>query len=138
MSKPAEIHKIEGTFRGDRHSDDIKAPMMSRMPKPPEGMSDAAVEWWKKKCIDLRDMGMLYRSDLEVLAHYCNLLADIDHARSLMNISFSGEERLKWLKYHNEALKFALPLTKEFGFTPLARTKIKLAGAEEKDAFDNL
>lgn len=138
MSKPAEIHKLEGTFRTDRHSDDIKAPMMSRMPKPPESMSDAAAEWWRKKCIDLREMGMLYRSDLEVLGHYCNLLADIDMAREKMNTSFSFDEKLKWMKLHNEALKFALPMTKEFGFTPLSRTKIKLSPVEEKDAFDNL
>lgn len=138
MSKPTEIHKLEGTFRGDRHSDDVKAPMMSRMPKPPEGMKEAAAEWWRKKCIDLKEMGMLYRSDLEVLAQYCNLLADIDLARGKMDIAFSAEERLKWMKVHNEALKFALAMTKEFGFTPLSRTKIKLAPVEEKDAFDNL
>jgi P27 family predicted phage terminase small subunit len=138
MSKPAEIHKLEGTFRKDRHSDDVKAPMMGEMPTAPLNMSDEAAEWWRKKCIDLQQMGMLYRSDLELLANYCNLLADIDDARKRINESATGDDRLKWLKYHNEALKYALPMTKEFGFTPLARTKIKLNKTEEPDDFDKL
>jgi len=138
MSKPTEVHKIDGTFRKDRHSDDIKAPMMPEMPPPPEDMGDRAAVYWRKKCIDLQQMGMLYRSDLEMLSSYCNLLADIDDARRMIRRSVSAGQRQKWLRYHNEALKFALPMTKEFGFTPLSRTKIKLPAQEEKDEFDNL
>jgi P27 family predicted phage terminase small subunit len=138
MSKTAELHKIDGTFRSDRHSDDIKAPMMARMPKPPDGMSAAAAEWWKKKVLDLKDMGLLYRSDLELLAVYCNLLADLDHARAQVDSALSADVRLKWTKAYNETWKVCSQVNSALGQSPLSRTKIKVERKKEVDPLDEI
>jgi P27 family predicted phage terminase small subunit len=140
MAKPAEIHKLNGTLRS-YHSQDIKAPMIGGMPDAPRTMSEQAREWWRIKVIDLQDMGLLYRCDMELLAKYCNLLADMDDARTKINASASGTDvgsRLKLLRYHNEALRYAILMAREFGFSPLARTKIRIASQKEKDAFDEI
>lgn len=140
-AKPTGIHKLNGTYRPDRHSDDITAPMIGGMPDAPATMSDDAREWWRIKVIDLKDMGLLYRCDMELLAKYCNLLADMDDARRKINASTGGADvgsRLKLLRYHNEALKYAILMAREFGFSPLARTKIHVSAKETKDAFDEL
>jgi phage terminase small subunit len=138
MSKPTELHKIEGTYRPDRHSTDIKAPMMVRMPKPPEGMSEAAAVWWRKKVLDLKEMGLLVRSDLELLAVYCNLLADIDDARRNLNNSLTLEVRAKWTKLHNDALKYAYQLNTALGQNPLSRTKIRVEKQGDPNPFDDI
>jgi phage terminase small subunit len=138
VSKPAELHKIEGTYRSDRHSDDIQAPMMVRMPKPPDGMSEVAAEWWKKKVLDLKDMGLLYRSDLELLSVYCNLLADLDHARRQVDGALNTEVRLKWSKAYNETWKVCSQVNSALGQSPLARTRIKIERRKEADPLDDI
>lgn len=143
MSKPAAVHRLNGTYRKDRHGGQVEAPMIGGMPDAPEAMNERARYWWSIKVIDLKDMGLLYRCDMEMLEKYCQLLAEMDAARTIMNelTNSRADETLrdKLIRRHNEALRYALLMVREFGFTPLARTKLKAGDTKpELDEFDAL
>lgn len=142
LSKSTAVHKLNGTYKPARHAGRINAPMIGGMPDAPETMSDQARAWWRVKVIDLKDMGLLYRCDTDMLEKYCNLLVDMDDARAKINELTATSDvgaRYRLLRYHNEALRYALLMAREFGFTPLARTRLKSGeDKEELNEFDAL
>lgn len=106
---------------------------LNRIPEPPQGMSDAAAGYWKKKCQDLKDMGKLSNNVLESLEAYCNHLADMQKAREWMDKAWGQDVFVKYQKVYIEANKQQIALAREFGFTPVSAKKFPKGKEKKKD-----
>jgi phage terminase small subunit len=136
----AKTLKIEGNYKGDNQDSVDPAPMMARVPQPPEGMNEIAAEFWRKKCIHLKQIGRLHAIDLDALECVANLYSDVRKTRQNMDSVWGTDMYLKHQKSHNEAFKLFMSAAKEFGFTPASRGKIKgvVEKKEEESEFDKI
>ena len=137
--KTAKIAKIEPLKSQDKAPLD-DAPMMARAPQPPDGMKPDAQEFWRKKCIHLRQIGRLHAIDLDALECLANLYADVKRTRTDMDSTLTFDLFAKRQKSHLEAVKQFKDLARDFGFTPASRGKIKTVQKEnaEDDEFDQI
>lgn len=135
--------KSRGTFRKDRHSDDVDSQLAPNCPKPPEHLAKEARKKWLEVGALLAKRGLATELDsmaLELMiGSYMGMrdataqLADED-----LIIEVGGGEHSAPTPIANPligvvskniaTLKWAL---KEFGCTPAARTGIKLAAGEK-------
>ena len=139
---PAAMLKDRGTFRKDRHSDDVDQAAKVAVPKPPEHLTDRAKEAWRKLGPKLAKVGLLTELDGMGMEVLCQAYADtVDVAQKL------GEESLVVTVGENNTpmanplvgivaknlatLKWALT---QFGLTPAARTGIRTGGGKKEAA----
>jgi P27 family predicted phage terminase small subunit len=146
--KPTELKKLEGTYRADRAV--VNEMMPSRLvapPSAPEYLTEGAKLEWESVCDELLSLNMLHRVDLALLSAYCQEFDRYVEASGylLREGSVICLERpdgsvysmpSPWVAIKNGALKNAMSIASQFGFTPSARTKIKGEGGKEKDPFE--
>lgn len=70
-SIPAEIHKLVGTFRADRHGEGVVGDVFDVVPEPPESLGDVGRGKWVEKGEQLRQLGLLEARYLDCLERYC-------------------------------------------------------------------
>jgi phage terminase small subunit len=131
---------LNGGLPTDKASLSDPAPMMARAPQPPDGMTEVAQEFWRKKCIHLRQIGRLHAIDLDALECLANLYADVCKTRQKMDNTLNDDLYLKYQKSHLEALKQFKDLSRDFGFTPASRGKLKgtATEAQKDDEWDKI
>ena len=117
----------------------------SGIPECPSWLGDIGRLYWQETIEELSAVsGLLSRIDRDVLAAYCVAWEDFHDARIEVESEGGTAISSKGLPYQhpavgrkNEALKRALVLAKEFGMTPLARTKLpRLDNVPEENAFE--
>jgi phage terminase small subunit len=129
-AKSTEELKKTGSYRRSRHGNRLEAPCLENVPDPPEGLNQAASTYWYKKASELLDLGQLHKADEEPLKRLCILYAAQDTIVSQMNEAWGNELFSSKLKELEKVAKLITPLERDFGLSPVARTKIKV---ERKD-----
>lgn len=146
---PATILKNRGTFRRDRHSDDIDAalPKNSAVPKAPEHLDERAKRAWKTLAPKLAKVGLLTELDAIGMEVLCRAYADTVSTTEQLSqedlVVMVGENSTPQanplvgiISKNIATLKWALT---QFGLTPASRTGIKSgAKSEETDRMDEL
>lgn len=107
-----EEKRVRGTDRPDRMRDEPDFPVVEGYPDPPTWLTHVeAIREWKKNVRILAGAGSLTEDNLSLLAHYCQLHAEI------VSDVISGEKPTA-----ADRTQLRLMAT-EFGFTPSSRSK---------------
>lgn len=147
---PDAIKEAQGTLRQDRiQEDEMRVALMESLPAAPEMLTEDGQREWYSACSTLLDLGMLHRVDLNALLAYCIEVDTYYQAAALIRetgliITESRREDTSITKANpavqirNTAFKNMMAAAAQFGFTPAARTRIKMDTAKppEKDEFD--
>lgn len=136
---PTATLKARGTFRGDRHSDDVDSQLENKVPPPPQHFDDDQKALWQKVGEKLASKGLLTELDgmaFELLISSYLGMQDMTNKLSdedLVYITESGAPIVNPLvgviAKHIGLLKWTL---REFGCTPSARTGIRIDKPEKK------
>ena len=140
--KPAALHVVQGTFRGDRHNPNEPRPKPGR-PSCPRWLMDEAKKEWKRIAPELEALGMLTQLDRASLATYCQAWARFVEAEEQVerygsviaakNSDYISVSPWETLRRSNAATVRAF--ASEFGLTPSARTRITVTPPVKEDEF---
>jgi P27 family predicted phage terminase small subunit len=72
LPKPAEIRKIDGTWRADRHPRPVMTPLLDALPDPPEELDDEGRRVWVTVGNGMVDAGMLREGHLPMLGEFAS------------------------------------------------------------------
>lgn len=144
--KPAALLKQRGTFRKDRHSDDLEALAPPNLPAAPAHLSSAEKTKWREVGTKLAKLGIC--SDLDAIAlellvsSYCGMTdaaAELARGDLVIEVGESGvpmpNPLVGIIGKHNQLLKWCLT---QFGMTPSARTSIRLPEKTKEDPMATL
>lgn len=136
---PTATLKARGTFRADRHSDDVDSQLENKIPPPPDHFDDDQKALWQKLGEKLASKGLLTELDgmaFELLVgSYLGMrqIANELEGESLVFFTESGAPIVNPLvgviAKHTALLKWTL---REFGCTPSARTGIRIEKKEKQ------
>jgi phage terminase small subunit len=129
---PDNVHKLQGTYRSDRHlkrpptpahirtGATDKAPpavTLSKPPSCPKWLPEAAKKEWRRVVKVLAEYNILSALDQGIMAQYCCLHAQLQEFPEGFSAALHGQLRL---------------LLVELGFTPSSRSKLTaLQGGED-------
>ena len=124
IRKPNNVHKLQGTYREDRHGalgealGDDKNPIPP-MPGPPDTLCDeGTMEWWRVVSI-LQPYDVLKATDYCCLIAYCTMFGQLKRNPLLFNAALYTQLR----GYMND-----------LGLTPVSRSKIHIGGGDGKSS----
>ena len=142
MSKPNEIKKLQGTLRADRISDSPMSGNIARINDVAEEVfiNEYAFEEYKRCFIELSEGGVIETTDLSSLIMLCDMWGvycdQKDAIRNKNYISLTPNKMeqtsvslTNFFRSYAEYFK----LCKEFGLTPVARTKVEIRKDKPKD-----
>jgi len=133
--KPTEILKLTGAYRRDRHGDRDNAPQPTpAMPKRPPLVKGDARKVWDRLGPELVRLGLLTELDATTFTMYClewRIYLDAcrqlqDAASCVTNTSHGNEIQHVLVGVRNRALANCLKIAESFGFTPSARTRLRV------------
>ena len=129
VGKPISQHRVEGTFRNDRHGGRLELP--AARPDAPEHLSEGAQAEWARLVEILFPLGVLSDGDRESLAKLCQAEADywtfrkIAEAANWQMVGSKGQTCKHWaVEQMNKSFDQAHKLRREFGLTPSSRAGI--------------
>ena len=142
-TKPVAIKKMQGTLNVTRDKDDFIDASSLRwvhndIVDPPESLPPIGADLWRRQIAQAQALyGYISFIDLIALEEYCHTYAMLHSIRGRL---YSPPKDKKYdmkddyRNYHKLASRFDT-LTREFGFTPSARTRIRLE-QKDKDDYD--
>lgn len=127
IRKPNSLHKLNGTFRADRHGkngqslDDSNLP---DLPLPPDCLSLTARAEWIRIVAILSPMKLLRATDLGIMLAYCQLFDEL----------FNPSVDAFGFKIKPPASLYTQfrGVANDLGLTPISRSKISLKDPAEK------
>lgn len=129
--KPLAIHKLQGTFRADRHAELIAAP--AGEPTMPAHLDQVAQAEWRRVVREMDAMGTLSSADASTIASHAvsyshAVAAEKELQRNgLVAVLPSGAVRPSpWLKIFENATAALRQYAIELGLSPSARTRLTL------------
>ena len=126
LRKPNEVHKMNGTFRKDRHGEPgEQVAITETVSNPPEWLDREGVMEWMKVVGILSKYNMLKVTDEACLALYCSLYSQLMRLRD----TFPANKMVQLRAVMND-----------LGLTPASRSKIRVPDTGEKkpNAFNQL
>jgi P27 family predicted phage terminase small subunit len=147
-AKPIEQHKLDGTYRPDRHEVAITHIPLSHIPQPPAmyKKNKTLLNIYNDHAKILLDKDLLFQEDLPVLQSFCSAIYIRDKAlESLLNdgVLYNHEqdrgstnlaEHPAW-KIHKSASELILRLSQKIGFNLYDKNKIQIP-SKPKDVKD--
>ncbi len=134
---PTALKVLKGTDQPSRMRPDEMAPAkLTEVPMPPDYLTDRGKAEWYTTCTELATLGMLHKVDLSLLAAYCNEMSTYWESEELLRTrgrvmtiknpdgSTKYMQQVPHVSIARNALRMALTLASQFGFTPSARTRI--------------
>lgn len=141
--KPTALKKLQGTLRKDRVNDDMpEFPIVLNGDVNPVFVNDYAEAEWNRVFDTCTDAGLLTTVDLSALAMYCNEIGIywqmMDQIKETGPVIFEDgiAKRSPATMIANNALKNAMGISVQFGFTPSSREKVKIIRPAENDKPD--
>jgi P27 family predicted phage terminase small subunit len=147
MKKSAQQHKIDGTFRADRHSEVITHKYLSVVPDPPPVFKEnmELINLYNHYAGILLEKNMLFEEDLPILQSFCSAVYVRD--QSLKELLTNGviynhnldrgnsnpSEHPAW-KIHKSASELIMRLSQKLGFNLYDKPKILVP--PQKDEVD--
>lgn len=141
-AKPIALHQLRGTYRKDRHGKNIPRPY-PMAPRCPSWASADARKHWRRLAPELEKLGLLTILDADAFGLYCSALSQwismstqIDREGSVIEDSRGGRKHPLYPALHaaEDCLRWGF---REFGMTPMARSRMNLPEVERND-FDSL
>jgi len=144
---PAAIAKLRGTYRKDRHSDEmasLELPFLDYIPEPPIHLNSIGADYWQTNLRELiKIKGLIAFTDLpafEFLCYFYQTMIECDGVLNQNGKTFQdGNGNFKthpaW-KIYNDSFKNYLLLCSHFGLTPSSRTNLKISPPENLDDDD--
>ena len=152
--KNADAHRAAGTYRKDRHEKPATSFLtiapLKELPTPPDTLPGGMEKDWNRVCKLLQDNGILFQTDLDMVALYVSKLWIYRKAmreveeNGLVVTTINGngipsDRENPNLKIAMDAAKEIRQIADRFGFSPAARSRVKIdASQEEKDPFAEL
>lgn len=143
--QPAVVAKEKGVYQPVRHEDQISEAgekmdwVYNQLPPPPPPeLNELAKDVWDSQLREAQKVfGYIGFIDLKLFAEYCYVCADMeslkDQCVERMYEDDNGVRRVNPLYQElNKLRKDFLRLSQEFGFSPSARTRVKLEQRNEK------
>lgn len=130
--KSIEEHKIDGTFRYDRHDNIVEGDPLSVLPDVPDRLKGRGREEFKKLGTILVNKGILTELDLNLFEMYCAQFFIIDQAykditsKGVMLEGSRGMIKSPAFGVLKESIELQNRISAKFGFTPVDRAGIKL------------
>lgn len=141
---PDAVKKQRGSLKSIRVNKDAPdLPTLSGIPAPPGWMDKpAALEEWRTVWLALQGYNMLTEIDKNALAMYCDAMADfIGINAEVLTYTITNDKGLivvnPLLRAKRDAFDRAVSLGKEFGFTPVARTRVVVVKKDEGKSDDD-
>jgi P27 family predicted phage terminase small subunit len=138
---PSKILKAKGTFRKDRHSDDLDAVAVPALPPAPDHLTQQQQALWDKIGQQLVDAGLLTNFDAQafesLIKTYSELIAFEQQLGDVPDLVVPVGENGAMMAHplvgliHKWRTLLMRHLT-QFGLTPSARTGIKLQQAQSE------
>lgn len=132
--KPTGQHKIDGTFRKDRHGDRIDAHQdFFSVPSKPKELRDDGAKLWDTLSQQLTSAKIVSKLDEPALAAMCmwwQRYLDIHRAMESLHIADDEADVLE--KRANRAWKAFEGIAMRFGMTPADRAKLKQADTKDE------
>ena len=147
--QPKAIAEQKGLYRPSRHEDQIAEInslrwVYNELPMPPDDLGPVASEVWTSILADAQKIkGYISTIDLRLFKEYCYLYGEMEFLKGETDgvrtyKDDNGVVRVNPLYTElNKIRKDFIRLSQEFGFSPSARTRIKLASEREEEIEDS-
>lgn len=144
--KPTQIKKLQGTDQPCRTLKNEMQPEAISLPECPAWLNDYAQDEWYIVTGELEALKMLSAMDIAMLASYCQQIAIIRIANEqlksedyalVVDTPNGALQPNPLLGIINKATDVALKIAGQFGFTPAARTRIRVPEKPPEDPFTN-
>ena len=154
-AKPIALHKLEGTFRKDRHGE-ANAPQ-PMLPDPPQYLTDTARAEWERAGQELLAQGLMTALSSAAFEVYVTAKAQLAlagwHLKREGSVRYDRgsppdedgyQERgpkwitSPWVAIHRSAQEMVLKAQREFGMSPAGWSKVSPSKPEELDPLDAL
>jgi P27 family predicted phage terminase small subunit len=144
--KPTALKKLNGTLRKSRVlTDEVQPDLIELYPEPPDILNEEARDEWRLVMPQLVELNIIAKVDMAMFTAYCIECGTYIHAQRVLNeegmITSAANGTLMQHPMNNiknAALKNALKIATEFGFTPSSRTSIGAPKKEVKDPLEEL
>jgi P27 family predicted phage terminase small subunit len=131
--------KKEGTFRKDRAAPpSAQFSVLSKIPAAPDSFDEIAVKVWNTICGELINLGLMQSIDIFQVEIICNELSIYWKCMKAMGTQLTVDTGTGSTKVNplytaaTSALNNFNRLAKDFGFSPAARLKLRVAAADSK------
>ena len=132
--KPLAIHKLNGSFRQDRHGSRLSSAGGGK-PAQPRGLEGEARRFWRRVVPELTRAGIVEYIDTPALHALCELWA-------LYRESFAAWTADPTVKNSRiatlDAFRAWSAAAQQFGLSPVARAKIHATPPEDVDPLEEL
>ena len=142
--KSIQQHKIDGTFRHDRHSNTMEGNALCVLPNAPERLKGRGRSEFKKLGTILVSKGILTELDLNLFEMYCAQFFIIDQAyddikkKGVMLEGSRGMIKSPAFGVLKESIELQNRISSKFGFTPVDRAGIKIQTKVELDPLEEV
>ena len=135
--KPTAKHKLDGTYRGDRHAGLGEVTFPDADLKPPAELNEAGRGEWNALAPDLHRQGMLTRADRTAFTLYCQAYADYASITRKLNRKGAPDhgtpKRKDMVLERMKAYTILKDVMARFGFTPSDRAGLPAAPPKEPE-----
>ena len=130
--KSTSEKKIIGTYRADRDTEhEVNTNVIESVPKPPKSLKTEGKTLWREVCEMLLQAKLLDRVGLHMIQIYCEsydqfneLSAIIQKEGLFIDDKRGSKKRNPALLLRNQVFNRMNVIGVQFGFTPIARSKI--------------
>lgn len=144
---PAKIHKLHGSYREDRHGEEITVKSVLLAPPARLDRDPVAKAAWLDLASELHGLGVLARVDGYLLEDFCviqsrkikaweKMLAlseDPTSREGEVSTTPNGyQQQSAWLQIYNTCVKQQQSLAAEFGLSPATRARMRLVREQPK------
>lgn len=144
--KPTALKIDQGTDRKDRVLENEVQPTTIIDTIPPDDLDDLALAEWNYVVPELKRLGILTIVDLSIIKAYClnmgryfKSVKEVATEGEIMTIPKTGYKMPNpWIAIGNKALKNAIDIGVQYGFTPASRTRIAAPKPIEEDGWDKM
>jgi P27 family predicted phage terminase small subunit len=130
-TKPLHLHKLEGTFRKDRHSGEA-VPFDPNTPDAPDILNGVALNEWNRVTPELSRLGLLTIFDRSILTQYCLLWEELYLNKQAFRLAKTDEEK-EAAKPLSAAWNTQFKqIQQELGFTIASRSGLRMPNVEKE------
>lgn len=137
--KPTALKLVQGTYRADRATPNEPTPDVEA-PSCPTWLHPEAKREWRRIIPELEALGLIAKIDRAALAAYCQAYAEwwemeraiAEHGRVQVTESGYVAQRPE-VAMRNKALDTMRAFLREFGLTPVSRTRVSVPEKPKTD-----
>lgn len=143
-AKSVAQHKLDGTYRADRHANTLAADALKKAPKPPAHLSKQEASAWKRITANLVEIGVLCPIDLPQIERYFEIRRNYEIARDglekmgLLIVQEGSQGQTREITnpmfgIMMECHRRMLEIEEKYGFSPTGRRKITIDPSSDAD-----